>query len=162
MDQILPDVIPQGHQVFAPSLAPVPESRSTMMDVFDLLSSKVGSNTLIKSSSITVPVSMSGPIKNVFNYSLSLQTSSKMLVNGHSFPKPTDNNMQITSSQPSHCHCQACHHFLASRVHHNPPSQPHSQMLLIRSWHKSEDINRSLLPPLPSLMRSLCLGYCKL
>ena len=65
MDQILPDAIPWDHQVFAPSLGPVPASGSTTMDVFDSLSSQAGSDTLIKSNSIInewfVQVHIRGP-----------------------------------------------------------------------------------------------------
>ena len=63
-----------------------------MMDVFNLLSSQVGLDTPIKSSGITVPVAMSGLIKDVFAYPPSSQASSKMLT------KSTD-NMQIDNDQ---------------------------------------------------------------
>ena len=68
MDYILPDAIPWGRQVFSPSLAPVPASGSTMMDVFNSLYSQAGSNTLIKNSSITVPVAVEGLMKDIFTY----------------------------------------------------------------------------------------------
>ena len=96
MDQILPDAIPQGRQVFAPSLAPVPASGSTMMDVFNSLSSQAGSDTLIKNSSITVPVAVEGLMKDVFAYPSSSQVSSDVLA------KPTD-NMQINNDQHITC-----------------------------------------------------------
>ena len=96
MDQILPNVIPQGHQVFTPSLAPVPASGLTTMDVFDSLSSQAGSDTLVNSSSITVPVAVEGLMKDVFAYPSSSQVSSDVLAN------PTD-NMQINHDQHVAC-----------------------------------------------------------
>ena len=96
VDQILPNAIPWGHQVFTTSLTPVPASGLTMMDIFDSLSSQVGSDTLIKSSSITVPVAVEGLMKDVFTYPLSSQASSDMLA------KPTD-NMQIDNDQHIAC-----------------------------------------------------------
>ena len=72
MDQILPDAIPRGHQVFTPSLTSVPASGSTMMDVFDSFSSQAGSDTLVKSSSIMVPVAVEGLMKDVFTYPLEM------------------------------------------------------------------------------------------
>ena len=96
MDQILPDVIPWGHQVFAPSLTPVPASGSTTMDVFDSFYSQAGLDTLIKSSSITVPVAVEGLMKDVFTYPSSSQVSSDVLTN------PTD-NMQIDHDQHIAC-----------------------------------------------------------
>ena len=96
MDQILPDAIPRGRQVFAPSLAPVPASGSTMMDIFNSFSSQVGSDTLVKSSSVMVPVAVEGLMKDVFTYLSSSQASSDVLAN------PT-NNMQIDHNQHVAC-----------------------------------------------------------
>ena len=95
-DQILPNVIPQGCQVFTPSLALVPASGLTMMDIFDSLFSQVGSDTLIKSSSITGPVAVEGLMKDIFTYLPSSQVSSDMLA------KPTD-IMQIDNDQHVAC-----------------------------------------------------------
>ena len=95
-DQILPNVIPWGHQVFAPSLAPVPASGSTTMDIFNSLSSQAGSDMFIKNSSITVPVAVEGLMKDVFTYLSSSQASSDVLA------KPTD-NMQIDNDQHIAC-----------------------------------------------------------
>ena len=96
MDQILPDVIPQGRQVFTPSLSPVPASGLTMMDIFDSLSSQAGLDTLVKSSSVMVPVAVEGLMKDVFAYPSSSQASSNVLTN------PTD-NMQIDHDQHVTC-----------------------------------------------------------
>ena len=48
------------------------------------------SDTLVKSSSITIPVAMEGLMKDIFTYPPSSQASSKMLT------KPTD-SMQINN-----------------------------------------------------------------
>ena len=66
------------------------------MDVFDSLSSQVGSVTLVKSSSVMVPVAVEGLMKDVFAYPSSSQASSNVLA------KPTD-NMQINHDQHVSC-----------------------------------------------------------
>ena len=96
MDQIIPDGIPWGRQVFTPSLAPVPASGSTTMDIFNSFSSQVGLDTLVKSSSVIVPVAVEGLIKDVFTYPSSSQASFNVLTN------PTD-NMQINHDQHIAC-----------------------------------------------------------
>ena len=66
------------------------------MDVFDSLSSQAGSDTLVKSSSVMVPVAVEGLMKDVFAYLSSSQVSSNVLAN------PTD-NMQIDHDQHVTC-----------------------------------------------------------
>ena len=124
MDQILPNVIPWSRQVFAPSLAPVPTSGSTMMDIFDSLSSQAGLDTLIKSSSVTVPVAVEGLMKDIFTYPLSSQVSSDVLT------KPTD-NMQINNDQHVAC---------------SPPSSPSISSHVSKWKHSALEV-----PKAPSL-----------
>ena len=121
MDQILPDVIPWGHQVFAPSLAPVPASGSTTMDIFNSLSSQAGSDMFIKNSSITVPVAVEGLMKDVFTYLSSSQASSDVLA------KPTD-NMQIDNDQHIAC---------------SPPSSPSISSCVSKRKHSALEVHKA-------------------
>ena len=67
-----------------------------MMDIFNSLSSQAGLDTLVKSSSVMVPVAVEGLMKDIFAYPSSSQVSSNVLT------KPTD-NMQIDHDQHIAC-----------------------------------------------------------
>ena len=58
--------------------------------------------------------------------------------------------------RPPHHLQPSCNHQV---LHHNPSSWPHGQILLIRSLHKPEEVNQSLLPPLARSLHLWCYKH---
>ena len=155
MDQLLPKEIPWGHKVYAPSLAPVPLSGLTSIDLFDRpLYTHADSDTLVKISSATcIGSSHSSKVIDDKDNSKSLveitlppplplsaatwaSTSTLHLI----FPEHLPS--WVISAHHSHGWSHSLPHIIpayhlhlswVSKVCHNPSSPPHYLVVLARS-----------------------------